>query len=435
MSCYCSMTFSEKISKITHSQNFRHGMLYALFSFVNNGISFILVLVLAKFLGPSDYGQLNLFNTFVTLLNIVITLSSASFVAVSFFSKSKETIQKIITIVITIALSFSILLSIVFCADPNGVTRITGVEIKYLWFGIAICFFSVFNSLNLDIWRLEEKPIIYGLYSLSFAICNFVLTFWLIVGERLGWEGRVYAWFALGVLYFLISAIFLYHRKYLAFTLPDKPLIIETLLFALPLLPHNISFWLKQGMDRYILNYFYDTSIVGYFSFALNLAAIISIVATAFNATNSVYTFKILSANDSSGLAKLFTQAKIMTFVFLGVCSIVCLLAFFLIEFFLPKYSSCIPFLIPLCLGAFFQCIYYLWANYIIFFKKTHKLMIITLSTAILQVVISIIFTRFSPTYTAWISMAISALTFILVYYASIGILRTQSIYTSLRSK
>lgn len=420
------------IDKITHSQNFRHGMLYTLFSFLNNGISFILVLILARFLQPSDYGQLNLFNTFVTLLNIVISLSTASFVAVSFFSKNKDDIQKIITIVIAVSSSISVFLSLLFICFPKDVENLLGVDIRYLWLGILICFFSVFNNLNLDIWRLEEKPVIYGIYSLSFALCNFGLTFWLIVGEKLGWSGRVYAWFLLGLLYFLISIIFLYKRKYLTLGRPSEALIKETLLFALPLLPHNVSFWLKQGADRYIINYFYDTTVVGYFSFSMNMAAIITMIVTAFNATNSVYSFKILSANDAFGLVKLFTQAKIMTVVFLLVCIGVWGFAFCLIIFGIPKYSNSIPFLVPLCMGAFFQCIYYLWVNYIIFYKKTHKLMMITLGTAIIQICLSIWLARFSPLNIAWVSMGISALTFILVYFTSHNILKHQDIMKSL---
>lgn len=322
------------LNKIAHSQNFRHGMLYSLFSFLNNGISFILVLILARFLFPSDYGQLNLFNTFVTFLNIIITLSTASFVAVSFFSKDKEALKGIITIVIGVSAIITAIISFLFLCFPVKISHVIGVDIKYLWFGLLVCFFMVFNSLNLDIWRLEEKPLIYGIYSLSFALCNFGLTFWLVVSEHIGWSGRVYAWFILGFIYFIISSFVLYKRRYLSLNKPSRSLIKETFLFALPLLPHNASFWMKQGMDRYILNSFYDTTIVGYFSFSMNMAAIITMIATAFNATNSVYSFKILSKNDSVGLRKLFLQANIMTIVFFIICIAVVVFSFCLITFF-----------------------------------------------------------------------------------------------------
>lgn len=418
------MEFKGLFNRILHSQNFRHGMLYTLFSFVNNGISFILVLILAKFLMPTDYGQLNLFSTFVNLLNIIIALCTASYVAVSFFQKSKEAIQQIIIVVIGVATIFAVILSLAFFLFPSFFSHIVGVDIKYLWMGVLICYFTVFNNLNLDIWRVEEKPLSYGLYSLSFAICNFGLTFWLIVGEKLGWEGRVYAWLALGVVYFIVSTIFLIRRRYLTFTTPSKAIITQTLLFALPLIPHNASFWLKQGMDRYIINFFYDTSVVGFFSFSMNMAAIITMIGQAFNATNSVYSFKLLSSHTDDAKSKLQSQANIMTIVFSVVTVFVIIFAYLLIHFFLPRYSCSISYLIPLGLGAFFQCVYFLWVNYIVFYKKTIYLMYITLTTALIQIALSIWLTRYSPINTAWISMSISALTFILVLMVSKKLIR-----------
>lgn len=405
--------------KILNSQNFRHGVLYTLFSFINNGISFILLLILAHFLRPTDYGHLNLYSTFVNLLSIIIALCTASFVAVSYFQKKKEELQEIIIVVAGVATLMGILLSLILIAFPHFASAVIGVEIKYLLMGICVCYFTVFNNLNLDIWRVEEKPVYYGLYSLSFAICNFILTIWFIAGEHLGWEGRVYAQFILGILYFIISCVFLFNRKYLVFKLPSKSIILETFIFSLPLIPHSASFWIKQGMDRYIINYFYDATIVGYFSFSMNLAAIITMIGTAFNATNSVYSYKQLNSHDEGAIRKLKIQAKIMSVIFLSVCILVIGGSYILIHFFLPQYNQSLNYILPLCLGAFFQCIYYLWVNYIIFYKKTVRLMNITLGTAILQLALSIWLTRYSSLFTAWVSMTISCLTVLLIYFYS----------------
>lgn len=410
------MNIRSNIHQITHSRNFRHGILYTIFSFVNSGISFILLLILAKYLTPADYGSLNLFTTFVTLLNIIIALCTTSYITVSFFQKKREEIQKIILIAFATTTVMLIIMACTLLLIPDFVEKTVGVPIEYLWLGLMICYFGIFNNVNLDIWRLEEKPVTYGVYSVSFAICNFILSFWLIVGLKYGWQGRVYAWFILGVLYFVVSLIFLVKRHYLVISNPSFKLFKETCAYALPLLPHTASFWLKQGLDRYIINYFHDQAIVGYFSFAMNLAAIIGIVGTAFNATNSVYIYKKLSEGYEKVKGVLSKQTKLMTVVFLSVSLAVGIFAFCLIRFFIPRYEGSIQYIIPLCLAGFFQCIYLLWVNYLFYYKKTKELMHITLSTAILQVLLSIWLTRFSSLYTAYISLFVIILTFILVY-------------------
>lgn len=421
------MDIKAQISQIVHSRNFKHGMLYTIFSFVNSGISFILLLILARYLSPSDYGYLNLFTTFVTLLNIIISLCTVSYVVVAFFQKEREDLQKIIMIALMTTTGMLLLLTLVLILLPSFVEKLVGVPIEYLWLGLMICYFQVFNNLNLDIWRLEEKPVIYGVYGVSFAVCNFVLTFWLIVGLHYGWQGRVYAWTILATIYFIVSITFLIKRRYLVLCIPTKDFFIETLRYAIPLIPHSVSFWLKSGMDRYIINYYYDQTIVGYFSFAANLAAIITIIGTAFNSTNSVYIYKKLAEGYLKAKRVLSKQTKIMVLLFFVVCVGCILFAWVLIHFFLPKYQGSVQFILPLCLGGFFQCIYLLWVNYLFFYKKTRILMMITLSTAIFQVGLSIWLTRYSPQYTAWISMLIMMLTYFIIYRQSIKELKHQS--------
>ena len=411
-----NMEIKLQISRIIHNKNFRHGTLYTVFSFINSGMSFILVLILAKYLTPYDYGHLNLFNTFVTLFNIIITLCTTSYISVSFFQKNMEDLRKIILIALGSTTFMLVLISLLMLVGEGFMEKSVGVPIRYLWMGLLICYFQVFNTLNLDIWRLEEKPKSYGMYSVSFAVCNFILTFWLIVGMKFGWEGRVYSWFLLGIIYFLISIIFLIKRRYLVFTTPSSSLVRETFLYALPLLPHTASFWLKQGLDRYIINFFHDQGAVGYFSFAMNMAAIINIVGTAFNATNSVFIFKTLAEGYEKVKELLQRQTKLMTIAFFIISVFVAIFALGLIQWGLPKYTESLQYILPLCIGGFFQCIYLLWVNYLFFYKKTKQLMYITFLTALIQVVLSVWLTRYSVLYTAYISMTITGITMVLVY-------------------
>lgn len=416
-----------KVSGLIHNKNVRHGILYTVFSFINSGISFVLLLILAKYLTPGDYGYLNLFTTFVTLINIVISLCSVSYISVCFFQKPREQLNQVIVIALSTTTIMLFILAGLLLVTPGIAEQIVGVPIRYLWLGLLICYFQVYNTLNLDIWRLEEKPLQYGIYGVTFAICNFILTFWLIVGLHYNWTGRVFAWTGLSIIYFIISIIFLIKRRYLSISKPQLSLVKETFIYALPLIPHTASFWLKQGLDRYIINYFHNQTAVGYFSFAMNLAAIITIVGSAFNSTNSVYIYKKLA--DGYGNAKnvLQKQTRIMTFVFMLVSVIVMIFATSLIHFFIPRYKNSLPYILPLCLGAFFQCIYLLWVNYLFYYKKTRQLMHITISTAFIQVILSLLLTPYSPTYTAYISMGITAITMICVYYGSKSIINKEA--------
>ena len=420
------MPITTKIKELILNRNVKHGIIYTFFSLLNSGLGFILVLVLARYLTPSDYGSLNLLNTFITLLNIFISLCSVLYVGIAFFQESRETLNKVIFTVFSTTSVILVFLSILLLLFPHLATKVIGIPVKYIWMGIFISYFQVFNAVNLDIWRLEEKPVCYGIYSVSFAVCNFILTFWFIIGLKYGWEGRAYAWILVALLYFLISLCFLIKRRYRTISIPSKDILRKVFIYALPLIPHSLAYWIKTGMDRYIINFFYNQSIVGYFSFAANLAAILSIIGSAFNSTNSVYIFKRLAGGLTNSKENLSKQTRLMTVVFIFLCITIILGTISLVTYILPKYSLSFPFIMPLCIGALFQCLYSLWVNYLFFYKKTKKLMHITFSTSLVQLFLSYWLTRYSPNYTAYISMFISILTFLAVYISAKKILSEQ---------
>lgn len=223
----------------------------------------------------------------------------------------------------------------------------------------------------------------------------------------------------------------MFRRGYLEFKMPSKLLIIETLAYGLPLVPHMISFWLKQGMDRYIINYFHGADGVGLYSFALNFAAIITIIGTAFNSNNSVYMFKKLSTGYLKAKHSLNLITRWMLLIFFLSFILVAISSIFLIPILLPKYTHCTKYILPLCLGAFFQCLYLLFVNYLFYYKKTKQLMTITISTAILQLILSLWLTRYSVLYTAYISMGITLLTMLLVKLQANKIFKTCEINVS----
>lgn len=414
------------VSALRKSANFRNGILYTLFSFLNNGISFILLLLLAEFIAPADYGRLNLFNTFVTLLSIFISLSTTSYVGVAFFRKSRSDLRKIVFVALLTTTGMLFLFSVVVALFPEMFQRVVGIETKYLWIALFICYFQVFTNLNLDIWRLEEQPVRYGVFSMSIAVLNFLFTLGLVVALHKGWQGRVYAQGGIAALFFIVSILFLVRRKYLVFSWPGRAMFCETWAYALPLIPHLSSFWFKQGMDRYIINYFHAQEAVGLFSFAMNFGSIIGMVGTAFNATNSVYIFKKLSGGYEEARYVLRKQHNIMTVVFLGLTFFIWGTVALFLPRLMPDYAGSVRYLFPVCMTAFFQCIYLLYVNYLFFYKHTRRLMYITVSTACVQVGLSLWLTRYDVLWTAYISAFVSLVMTMLVIVSSKRILKRE---------
>lgn len=398
---------------------FKNGALFAIFSFLNSGINFFLVLLLAHYFPAGQYGSLNLFNTLLTLITPLISLSTLGYVSVSYFKLNSEKFKDVVQSFLIISSNvFLILLALIWFGKEYWESYI-GIEVRFLYIAVIICWAQIFTLLNLELWRLEENPISYGIYTVAITICNFAITLWLVDVCDGGWESRIYTLLYVTLFFALISFVIVFRRGYCSFSFPSKQLIRVTLDFGLPLIPHQLSFWMRQGLDRFIINYFYSQVAVGFFSFAYNFANIIIILGTAFNSANSVFIYKTIASGGGDSKRILLKQTKLMSIIF-GIATIlVIVFAYGLCPMLFPAYISSLVYVIPLCLSAFIHCIYLLFVNFLFYFGKTRKLMCITLGFSLIHVLLSLSFTRFSVMATAYIGVFCNLMICIFVVYYS----------------
>ena len=284
---------------------------------------------------------------------------------------------------------------------------------------IYLCATTVVYNLLLDIYRLEEKTFKYGILTTVSTLINIVLSLLLVIGLKQDWRGRVEANIIVSTIFLFWGCINLVQKGYLKRIMPTKAIYKETLLFGIPLIPHSINGFLRQGMDRYIINAHFAPKSVGLFSFAINFAFIIYSLGSAFNKSNSVYIYKCLSQGDTSIRSRLRKQTILLiTFyaIFTVVLYIICWL---LIPILFPNYKDSVILLLPLCLSTFFQCVYMQFCNFLFYYKKTKELMFMTVGVSFIHLTLSLLLTRYSVLYTTYISMFSSCIEAFAVYLYS----------------
>lgn len=103
-------------SRVIRNKSFRNGIFFSLFSFLNSGISFLIMMLMAHYVQPESYGQLSLFTTMISLLSIVICLNTNGIIGVYFFTSSKEVVQRFLNVtLITSLLVYLFLLTSMLC--------------------------------------------------------------------------------------------------------------------------------------------------------------------------------------------------------------------------------------------------------------------------------------------------------------------------------
>lgn len=399
----CSYNWKNTISRAVHNKTLVNGSLFSVFSFFGQGISFVLLILLARFLAPDEYGQLSLFSTVVTAVGFLMAFSTRGYPAVTFFKKEKEEFKQDFTATIILGIISVGLLAMPLLFFGEWISEKLELTKELLWFTLLISFFHFIFLLQQGYLRVKERVISYGIYNCSLAVVNFLLTLFFVITFRQGWLGRVNAWLIGTICFGLLSFIFFIKNDLIRLKLKHET-YRDALAWGLPMIPHAASGWIRQGIDRYIINFYHATYYVGVFSFAMNVANIIIMIGTAFNSTNSVSIYQILSDKNLSSSQKKRRLSQLTRFTFwiyvaatIAVVSIMIIITAFL----LPKYISSIPLMCILAIAGFFRCIYFLYCNYLFYYNDTKNLMYITFGTSVIHLLLSLFLTRYSLYYTA----------------------------------
>jgi O-antigen/teichoic acid export membrane protein len=407
------------IHKFFKNKTIRDGGVFAFFSFLNQGLNFFLLIILSWFIMPSSYGNLNLFYTAVSVVGFIIHLCTSGIIGIKYFKVPRNILSQYINVVLTCTLATSILFTFGIVFFHDYIQNVAGIGEKLQLLCIYICASSVVYHLLLDIYRLEEKSLKYGILTTVSTILNIIASLVLVISLRQDWLGRIEANIFVSTAFLFIGIYLLIKKNYLTLERPSKDLFKESLLFGVPLIPHSINGFLRQGMDRYIINAHFTTASVGLFSFATNFAFILYSVGSAFNKSNSVYIFKSLSAGEGGAKAKLRKQTIYILGFYLGLLVILNIACWILIPIIFPNYKDSVIYIFPLSLGTFFQCVYLQFCNFLFYYKSTKNLMYMTVSVSIIHLTLSLLLTQYSVLYCAYISALTSGIEALLVYWYS----------------
>jgi len=413
------------------SKTILNGGLFSIFSFVNQGMSFVLLIILARFIGPDEYGSLSLFNAVVSVLGFLVALSTQGYFQVSYFRNPHSIFRKDFTLIILITTAVCTLLSMILLLFGKSVSKSLYLEESFLWFAIIVSFSSIVFGRLLDYYRIKEKVWVYGAYSCGFALFNFILTILFVAGAGMSWQGRVYSQLGCGLASCILAIIVFRNLNLFHFKGLNWARLKFILLWGIPLIPHECTTWIRQGLDRYIINGTHSIGDVGLFSFGLNLANIILIVGMAFNNTNVVTIYQTLSDETISveNKIKRIKHQSIILFKIYTICALLAICSLtILIPIVLPNYQPAMKYFYVLSIYAYIQCLYFIFVNYLFYYGRNNDVMMITFTTALLHLLLSLIFTQYSLFFTCGIYVLVQILIVSLVTWRSMKVLHEKLI-------
>ncbi|SFV60209.1 Membrane protein involved in the export of O-antigen and teichoic acid [hydrothermal vent metagenome] len=408
------------ISQFKNSILFKNTFIYVLLQFINKVIPFLLLPVLTRYLTPEDYGMIATYNTLIGALSIFIGLSMSGAIGISFFHLTKEDLKKYTGNVFNILLISVLIVSIVVILFQSYLSEKLKLPTIWLYVAIVVALMHMITSVNLTLWRSQQKAKPYAFYEVSQTLFNIFLSLFLIIIMHYGWEGRTIGSASAIIIFGILSLVFIYKRDYIVFNYSVE-YMKDALKFGITLIPHQMALWMRSGVDILLITSIVGVSQAGLYNVGLQFGMVVSIFAVAFNNAFSPYLYDKLK-NITPKIQKHLVKFTYLYFVCIIIFAMG-LSTFFiwLIPFFLGKqFQNASEYIYWISLAYAFQGMYFMVVNYIFYAKKNHLLSIVTISTSIFHVVLSyILIQRYGAIGAAYTSVISFFLTFILVWRIS----------------
>lgn len=363
---------------------------FALFfaNVVTTGIAYITTPIFTRLLSVAEYGQVSLFLTWQQLIGIVAMFSLSAGVFNngmvdypqnrSDFSFSLLILSNLITFIVAV---------ILFLLYPV-IHQYLGLDIPLLLLMMVLFFVQPAYNFWTSKQKYELKYKQTVVWTIVCALASPVIAIICILlfqGNSL--YSRIFG--SQVPLILIYAGFYVYLARQSEYKL-NVSYWKFAFLFNLPLIPHYLSTYLLSGSDRLMIAHYIGDEATAIYSVAHSVGIVAMIIWSAVNASLIPYTYENCKKENYSAIS-------IVTIPILCIISVVCLLVILLapevvVIMATKAYADAIYVIPPIVGSVFFQCLYYIFANVLYYYKKPKYVMIASLSATSINLILNAIF-------------------------------------------
>ncbi|MDN5343702.1 MAG: hypothetical protein PWP28_2582 [Oceanotoga sp.] len=249
---------------------------FAIGSFGSKIITFLMVPLYTHVLNRGEFGQVDIFNTTLSLLIPFLSLNLFSSIIRFTLDKKEDKSTILMNTLVTTLIFYGIFY--VFTSLFVSVDFFVQYNLYFYSILIAALFAMAFSMFAKGIGKVHLFSI--GGILETVTLVGFNLVFLLVL--NMGVKGYFLSILLSKIMtaFFLLISCKIY--KYIDFRKLSKSKLKEMLLFSLPLLPNSLNFWIMNVSDRYILSYFLGYEATGIYSASYKIPTIITVINTIF---------------------------------------------------------------------------------------------------------------------------------------------------------
>lgn len=381
-------------------------------------IAFILLPIYASNFSISEYGIIVRIETLWQILWSIFLFGLESGVVRWYSMMDSDTQRKRFYFTVTLFLFVLNIIFTIFLFYSSGLFSFlifkTNSYSNLVFIASLIASIEALSFLVFLLIRIQERPLIYSIFSIIISLFNLILQYYFITSTNIKLEGVFLAKVISPA--FVVLILTPYYIKYLHIGF-EKNALVELIKFSFPAMLSSLAGMLLIQIDRYILGYLTNSSEVGIYGLGYNICGITNfIIISPFSLAFTVICWKKL--NDEN--AKRF-YTKSVTYLFFTIIYFGLFLSLFtphIIKILKnPDYwiaKDIVPW-ISISMAYYGISIIGFFSFYVT--KKTHLILLSYIIALIVNIAVNFVTIPFFKMYGAVIANFCAYFTLILVIY------------------
>ena len=380
---------------------------------IQKGISFFTIPIFTRLLTTEEYGMTNVYQSWMSLIVIFATLNLQYGVFNTAMIKFEEDRDRFISSLQGLSTAFTAGIFVIYFIAHKSWDSLLGLPFVLM----LTMFIELFTSPALGFWSGKQRfDIKYkGLVSLTLliAVLSPIIGILLVIPAENRGVARIIGCAMANILAGLI--LYFYNWKK-GKSLYVKEYWIFALKFNLPLIPYYLSQMVFNQSDRLMIDYLSGRDKAGIYGVAYSMGLVLNFVINAINGSFVPWTYKSIRDKKQKNIKNIANGISVLVAVML---SLLILVTPELMKFIAgPEYYEAIWVVPPIAASLFFLFMSQLSINIEFYFGENTLLIKGSIISAIVNVVLNLIFIKVFGYIAAGYTTLIAYIIFCLTNYS-----------------
>ena len=365
-------------------------------AFMQRGISFITTPIFTRLLSTAEYGQFNIFNSWLGILTVIVSLNLSAGVYSRGVVKFGDDRKAFTSSMQGLSLTLTLIWTAIYLTTHgfwNNVFSLTTFQMLCMF--VMILYANIFGFWSMS-QRVDFKYRSLVTVTLAMSLAKPVLGILLVKSATDKVTARI---FGLAVIEAFVCIVLFTMQAVRGKKFFSAFYWKHALKFNIPLIPHYLSMTVLNSADRIMIGKMVNESSAGIYGLAYSISQIMTLFNSALLQTVEPWLYKRINDKKIKGVEKVAYPA------FIGIAAVNILLIALAPEavkiFAPPQYYDAIWVIPPVAMSVYFMFSYTFFAVFEFYYEKTKLVAVATSAGAVLNIILNYIFIKIFGYYAA----------------------------------